>query len=141
LISPDGVAYVQDLASNVTAYDVETGRQLRKANFDAPTIGPNGLAYEDGVLFGVTNGDVFALDAGSGDEVWRKRVLHYEFGVSEGQNLGFTIQPAVRNGVVYLAEAAKAGGGRARVRCEDRRSAVGVRHDQAARGRQDAGRR
>jgi outer membrane protein assembly factor BamB len=113
LISPDGVAYVQDLASNVTAYDVETGRQLWKANFDAPTIGPNGLAYEDGVLFGVTNGDVFALDAGSGDEVWRKQVLHYEFGVSEGQNLGFTIQPAVRNGVVYLAEAAKAGGGRA----------------------------
>jgi len=33
--------------------------------------------------------------------------------VSEGQNLGFTIQPAVRDGVLYLSEAAKAGGGRA----------------------------
>jgi len=113
LITEDGVTYVQDLASNVMAYDLQTGEQLWKVEYDAPTIGPNGLAYEDGVLFGVTNGDVFALDADSGDEVWEKRVLDYEFGVSEGQNLGFTIQPAVRDGVLYLSEAAKAGGGRA----------------------------
>ena len=113
LISDDGVAYVQDLASNVMAYDLETGEQLWKVEYDAPTIGPNGLAYEDGVLFGVTNGDVFALDADSGDEVWKKKVLDYEFGVAEGQNLGFTIQPAVRDGVLHLSEAAKAGGGRA----------------------------
>jgi outer membrane protein assembly factor BamB len=113
LISEGGVIYVQDLASNVTAYDLETGEQLWRADFDAPTVGPNGLAYEDGVLFGVTNGDVFALDARSGDEVWKKHVLDYDYGVSEGQNLGFTIQPAVRDGVVYLAEAAKAGGGHA----------------------------
>ena len=113
LISEDGVAYVQDLASNVMAYDLETGEQLWKVEYKAPTIGPNGLAYEDGVLFGVTNGDVFALDAESGEEVWKKQVLDYEFGVAEGQNLGFTIQPAVRDGVLYLSEAAKAGGGRA----------------------------
>ena len=113
LISDDGVAYVQDLASNVMAYDLETGEQLWKVEYDAPTIGPNGLAHEDGVLFGVTNGDVFALDADSGEEVWKKEVLDYDFGVSEGQNLGFTIQPAVRDGVLYLSEAAKAGGGSA----------------------------
>jgi alcohol dehydrogenase (cytochrome c) len=113
LISEDGVTYVQDLASNVMAYDLETGEQLWKVEYDAPTIGPNGLAYEDGVLFGVTNGDVFALDAESGDEVWKEQVLDYDFGVAEGQNLGFTIQPAVRDGVLYLSEAAKAGGGRA----------------------------
>jgi alcohol dehydrogenase (cytochrome c) len=113
LISEDGVAYVQDLASNVMAYDLETGEQLWKVEYKAPTIGPNGLAHEDGVLFGVTNGEVFALDADSGDEVWKKDVLDYEFGVAEGQNLGFTIQPAVRDGVLHLSEAAKAGGGRA----------------------------
>jgi alcohol dehydrogenase (cytochrome c) len=113
LVSEDGVAYVQDLASNVMAYDLETGEQLWRVEYDAPTIGPNGLAHEDGVLFGVTNGDVFALDAESGEEVWKKTVLDYEFGVAEGQNLGFTIQPAVRDGVLYLSEAAKAGGGRA----------------------------
>ncbi len=113
LISEDGVAYVQDLASNVMAYDLETGEQLWKVEYDAPTIGPNGLAHEDGVLFGVTNGDVFALDAETGDEVWKKTVLEYDFGVAEGQNLGFTIQPAVRDGILHLSEAAKAGGGRA----------------------------
>ena len=113
LISEDGVAYVQDLGSNVAAYDLETGEQLWSVEYDQPTIGPNGLAYEDGVVFGVTNGEIFALDADSGDEVWKKQVLDYEFGVAEGQNLGFTIQPAVRDGVLYLAEAAKAGGGRA----------------------------
>jgi len=94
LISDDGVAYVQDLASNVMAYDLETGAQLWKVEYKAPTIGPNGLAHEDGVLFGVTNGDVFALDADSGEEVWKKEVLDYDFGIAEGQNLGFTIQLA-----------------------------------------------
>ena len=113
LISEDGVTYVQDLASNVMAYDLETGEQLWKVEYNAPSIGPNGLAFEDGVLFGVTNGDVFALDAESGEEVWKKKVLDYAFGVAEGQNLGFTIQPAVRDGTLYLSEAAKAGGGRA----------------------------
>jgi outer membrane protein assembly factor BamB/plastocyanin len=113
LITDDGTAYVQDLGSNVMAYDLETGEQLWKVEYDAPTIGPNGLAYEDGVLFGTTNGEVFALDAESGKEVWKKRILKYDFGVAEGQNLGFTIQPAVRNGVLYLSEAARAGGGRA----------------------------
>ena len=48
LISEDGVAYVQDLASNVMAYDLETGEQLWKVEYDAPTLGPNGLAHEDG---------------------------------------------------------------------------------------------
>jgi outer membrane protein assembly factor BamB len=50
LISEDGVTYVQDLASNVMAYDLETGEQLWRVDHDALTIGPNGLAYEDGVL-------------------------------------------------------------------------------------------
>jgi outer membrane protein assembly factor BamB len=113
LISSDGVAYVQDLGSNVAAYDLETGEELWKVEYDQPTIGPNGLAYEDGVVFGATNDAIFALDADSGEEVWKKKVLDYEFGVAEGQNLGFTIQPAVRDGVLYLSEAAKAGGGRA----------------------------
>ena len=63
LVSADDVTYVQDLASNVMAYDLETGEELWRVDNDAPTIGPNGLAYEDGVLFGVTNSDVFALDA------------------------------------------------------------------------------
>jgi outer membrane protein assembly factor BamB len=111
LIDENGVAYLQDLGSNVFAYDVDTGEKLWEVTYDKPVIGPNGLAYEDGTVYGVTDGDVFAIDAESGDEIWTKTVVDVEFGVSEGQNLGITIQPAVRDGVVYLSEAAKAGGG------------------------------
>jgi outer membrane protein assembly factor BamB len=113
LISKDGVAYVQDLGSNVMAYDLQTGEQLWKVEYNAPTLGPNGLTYEGGLLFAATNGDVFALDAESGKEVWKKKILDYNFGIAEGQNLGFTIQPAVRDGILHLSEAAKSGGGRA----------------------------
>jgi outer membrane protein assembly factor BamB len=111
LIDEDGVAYVQDLGSNVFAYDLETGEKLWDVTYDKPVIGPNGLAYEDGTVYGVTDGDVFAIDADTGDEIWKKTVVDVEFGVAEGQNLGITIQPAVRDGVLYLSEAAKAGGG------------------------------
>jgi dienelactone hydrolase len=63
LISMDGKTYVQDLASNVMAYDLATGTQLWRVDYNSPTVGPNGLAFEDGVLFGVTATDVFAIDA------------------------------------------------------------------------------
>jgi outer membrane protein assembly factor BamB len=111
LISADGVTYVQDLASNVMAYDLATGKQLWRVDYNAPTVGPNGLAFEDGVLFGVTPTDVFAIDATSGAEIWRKHVVDQPPGVAAGQSIGFTIQPAVRNGVVYVSEAATTGGG------------------------------
>jgi outer membrane protein assembly factor BamB len=111
LIDEDGVAYLQDLGSNVFAYDTETGEQLWEVTYDRTTIGPNGLAYEDGVVYGVTNQDAFAIDAETGDEIWKQTIVTGKFGVAEGQNLGLTIQPAVRDGVVYLSEAAKAGGG------------------------------
>jgi outer membrane protein assembly factor BamB len=109
----NGATYVQDLASNVFAYDLETGEKLWEATYDRPSFGPNGLAYEDGSLYGVTDRDVFALDAGSGDETWKRTIVTDElrFPPVEGQSVGLTIQPAVRDGVLYLAEAAKPGGG------------------------------
>ena len=111
LIDENGVAYLQDLASNVFAYDLETGDKLWEVEYDKPVIGPNGLAYEDGTVYGVTDKDVFAIDAATGKESWKKAVISGEFGVAEGQNLGLTIQPAIQDGVLYLSEAAKAGGG------------------------------
>jgi outer membrane protein assembly factor BamB len=111
LIDENGIAYAQDLASNVFAYDLETGEKLWEVTYDRPTIGPNGLAYEDGEVYGVTNQDAFAIDAATGDEIWKKTIVTGEFGVAEGQNLGLTIQPAIEDGVLYLSEAAKAGGG------------------------------
>jgi outer membrane protein assembly factor BamB len=113
LIDENGITYVQDLASNVFAYDLETGKKLWEATYDRPSFGPNGLAYEDGRLYGVTDRDVFALDAATGEETWKRTIVTDElrFPPVEGQSVGLTIQPAVRDGVLYLAEAAKAGGG------------------------------
>jgi outer membrane protein assembly factor BamB len=93
------------------AYDLKTGEQLWRVDYNVPTVGPNGLAFEDGVLFGVTATDVFAIDATSGHEIWKKHVVDEAPGVAAGQSIGLTIQPAVRNGVVHVSEAATAGGG------------------------------
>ena len=111
LIDEDGTVYLQDLASNVLAYDLETGEQLWEATYDQPTAGPNGLAYEDGTLYGATQRDVFALEAATGQETWKRRIVTQDLGIGEGQAAGFSIQPAVQDGVLYLGEAAKAGGG------------------------------
>jgi outer membrane protein assembly factor BamB len=110
-ISADGVTYVRDLASNVMAYDLATGKQLWRVDYNSPTVGPNGLAFEDGILFGVTSTDVFAIDAKSGQEIWKKHVVDQPPGVADGQGIGLTIQPAVRNGELRLSEAATSGGG------------------------------
>jgi outer membrane protein assembly factor BamB/plastocyanin len=106
-----GVVYAQDLASNVFALDLETGEPLWTVHYDAPSIGPNGLAFEDGVLFGVTPTDVFALKAEDGTELWRETLITIDLGVAKGESLGFTIQPIARDGTVYLSEAANTGGG------------------------------
>lgn len=110
-IIEDGILYIQDLGSNVQAYDLDTGELQWEMLYESPSIGPNGLAIGDGRIYGATADEVFALDASSGEELWRGGLIEGEVGVSEGDTLGYTIQPAYRDGVLYLAEAAKAGGG------------------------------
>src|SRR5919106_6417428 len=48
LISEDGVTYVQDLASNVMAYDLETGEQLWRAEGAAPPTEPDRAPHQAG---------------------------------------------------------------------------------------------
>ncbi len=110
-IIEDGIVYIQDLGSNVQAYDLASGELQWEMIYDSPSIGPNGLTIGDGRIYGTTADEVFALDAASGDEIWRGGLIEGEVGVAEGGTLGYTIQPAYRDGVLYLAEAAKAGGG------------------------------
>lgn len=106
-----GVLYIQDLGSNVQAYDLATGELKWEVRYDAPSLGPNGLAIGGGRIFGTTPDEVFALDADTGDELWRAGLIEGGVGGGEGGPLGYTIQPAYRDGMVYLAEAAKPGGG------------------------------
>ena len=114
LISEDGVTYVQeDLASNVMAYDLETGEQLWKVGYDAPRARaerprPRGRS---------------PLRRHQRRRVRARRRVR-RGGLEEagprvrlrgrgGPEPRLTIQPAVRDGVLHLSEAAKAGGGRA----------------------------
>jgi glucose dehydrogenase len=66
----NGVIYSQDLESNVSAIDLESGDVLWDTKFEAPSHGPNGLAVAEGRVYGATNAGAFALDQKTGKELW-----------------------------------------------------------------------
>jgi outer membrane protein assembly factor BamB len=113
--SPDGVVYLQDLESNVAAVDLQGGKVLWRRAYNSQDIGPNGVTYDNGKIYGATAKFVFALDAKTGREVWRNTSLVPKVKQHGGGELasgfGIDIQPQVANGSVYLASAALLGGG------------------------------
>ena len=113
--SPDGTVYLQDLSSNVSAVDLQTGRVLWEHTYNSRDIGPNGVTYSGGKVYGATAKFAFALDAKSGKEVWRNTNLvpkpRQKGGGEAASGFGIDIQPQVANGIVYLSSAALLGGG------------------------------
>src|SRR4030095_13417838 len=71
LIAGDTI-YIQDLSSNVTAIDRETGAVRWKKEYAGGfSIGPNGVALGWGKVFAIRGTDaVAALDAATGEELW-----------------------------------------------------------------------
>ena len=110
-----GVVYLQDLASNVFAVDLRTGRRLWSRQYNSQDIGPNGVVVSDGVVYGATAAFAFALDAKTGRELWRNTGLVPAARKGAGGELasgfGIDIQPQVANGRVYLATGALLDGG------------------------------
>jgi outer membrane protein assembly factor BamB len=98
----NGVVYLQDGASNVTAVSDATGRVLWKHTFNSRDYGPNGVTLADGRVYGVTATGVFALDAATGRQDWYRT----NFGGAR-----FDIAPQVASGRVFVASALTAGGG------------------------------
>jgi alcohol dehydrogenase (cytochrome c) len=66
--------YVQDLRSNVFAIDRATGSLRWARRYDARNDGPNGVAVDDGRVYGATDSDAFALDTRTGRELWRRHL-------------------------------------------------------------------
>jgi alcohol dehydrogenase (cytochrome c) len=66
----NGVVYSQDLESNVSAIDLESGDILWETRFESPSHGPNGLAVAQDHVYGATNSGAFALDQKTGKELW-----------------------------------------------------------------------
>jgi alcohol dehydrogenase (cytochrome c) len=74
-ISLNGTVYLQDLNSNVYALDRSTGKLEWKHAFNKPSIGPNGVAYGNGRIYGATETSTFALDAGTGKLIWTRKLI------------------------------------------------------------------
>ena len=100
----DGVAYLQDGASNVIAVRFATGQVLWAHQYNSPDEGPNGVTFNGGRIYGVTATGVFALDARTGRQLWYNTRL-------AATTVNFDIAPQVANGKVFVASAVTAGGG------------------------------
>ena len=67
--------YLQDLSSNVYALNRETGKVRWKHLFDSTSVGPNGVAYGYGMLFGATETKAFALNPETGRLLWSRKLI------------------------------------------------------------------
>lgn len=101
----NGVMYVTTHKATM-ALDAMTGKQIWKSSVDYPAETPRvaccgivnrGLAMLDGKLFRTTlDAHVIALDAETGEEIWRKKSIDFKTGYS------FTVAPLVADGVVIV---------------------------------------
>jgi alcohol dehydrogenase (cytochrome c) len=83
----NGAIYSQDLESNVSAIDLESGDVIWETKLESPSHGPNGLAVAEGRVYGATNGGAFALDQKTGKELWLTQ-LNGPVDMAPGTNKG-----------------------------------------------------
>ncbi|MDX6455962.1 MAG: hypothetical protein QOD48_2069 [Gaiellaceae bacterium] len=70
----NSTVYLQDLNSNIYALDRSTGKLEWKHAFNKPSIGPNGIAYGYGAIYGATETNAFALDPKTGKLLWSRKL-------------------------------------------------------------------
>jgi outer membrane protein assembly factor BamB len=97
------VAYLQDMMSNVYAFDVKSGDLLWRRDYQVSDNGPNGVNVGDGRVFGATERVLFALDAKTGKELWHVQIVH-----REGE--GIDMAPGYHDGTVFVSTVPAAGG-------------------------------
>jgi alcohol dehydrogenase (cytochrome c) len=88
--------YLQDLRSNVFALDRETGELRWSRLFNARNDGPNGLAIEDGVVYGATDSDAFAIRALDGRQLWQLHLTSF-------QEQFVNVAPVVWKGLILMS--------------------------------------
>jgi glucose dehydrogenase/plastocyanin len=90
------VVYLQDLNSNVYAIDLNTGKLVWQKLYNASNLGPNGAAYDNGMVFVSSEvHTVAALDAKTGTEVWSRQIAPPLQQISE--------QLTAHSGTVYVS--------------------------------------
>jgi outer membrane protein assembly factor BamB/plastocyanin len=90
--------YLQDMQSNVYALDRTSGQVKWEKEYNIGTEGPNGVTIGYGHVFGSLGNpaEVFALDAATGDEVWRIKLTNND-------QTGVDMAPTVYNNVLYIS--------------------------------------
>ncbi|HEV3320462.1 MAG TPA: PQQ-binding-like beta-propeller repeat protein [Solirubrobacteraceae bacterium] len=91
-----GGMFSQDLASNVQAIDVKTGKVIWTKNYESPDQGPNGLVVAGGRVYGATATAAFALDEKTGAQVWSVTLVRNE-------HEGIDMAPGYHDGIVYVS--------------------------------------
>ncbi len=94
----DGVAYMQDLDSNVQAIELSDGKLLWEKTYDSKVNGRNGVVVAEGRVYGAADGEAFALDQRTGEEVWATRLVRND-------REKIATAPNHHGGLVYLSTA------------------------------------
>ena len=89
--------YFQDTSSNVYALDRNTGHLIWEHKFNVLNIGPNGVTYGYGRIYGATETQAFALDAATGRLLWTSRKL------PRNNKEGIDDTPTVFNNTVIIS--------------------------------------
>ncbi len=95
-IISNGVIYSQDLASNVQAITLKTGKVLWTKSYESPDQGPNGLVVEGGRVYGATATAAFALDQKTGAQIWSVTLVR-------NAHEGIDMAPGYHDGIVYVS--------------------------------------
>jgi outer membrane protein assembly factor BamB len=89
--------FVQDLQSNVSVFNRDSGDLVWKHTVDQFQIGPNGVAVGYGRVYAAKGTkEIMALDLDSGDELWT-------VGLAETPTAGIDIQPQIAAGLVLVS--------------------------------------
>jgi outer membrane protein assembly factor BamB len=92
----NGVAYYQDLNSDVYAVKMSTGKLLWDTKYNSTNEGPNGVNVANGKVYGSTADKAFALSAATGEQLWAKKITR-----NGGE--GIDMAPAIHDGTVYIS--------------------------------------
>jgi outer membrane protein assembly factor BamB len=91
-----GVLYTQDLASDVEAINLQSGKVLWTHKYNSASVGPNGVTVARGNVYGATADSAFALKAATGTQLWIRKLTR-----NSGE--GIDMAPGYDNGTVYVS--------------------------------------
>ena len=91
-----GVVYTQDIDSNVYAIDLATGKVKWYKSYNSPSVGPNGVTVDNGVVYGNTADSTFAIQASTGEQLWIKKL-------TRNANEGIDMAPGINDGTLYVS--------------------------------------